>query len=64
VCVTLPDSAEQKDVIVHREREQHREQEDRDPGFHAFHLLETEQVDCEPVLEDQDKQAVGRANGQ
>ena len=49
-------------MVVHREGEQHGEQEDRHPGLDPFDLLEAEQVGPDAVLEDQDEQAVGRAD--
>ena len=49
-------------MVVHREREQHGEQEDRNPSLDAFYLLKAEQVGREPVLEDHDEQAVGGAD--
>ena len=39
LVVTLADPAEQEDVVVHRQTEQHGEQEQRDPGLNSLDLL-------------------------
>ena len=40
----LPDPAEQEDLVVHREPEEHREEEERHPGLDRIHLLEAEEL--------------------
>jgi hypothetical protein len=57
-------------VVVHREPEQNREEEQREPGLDRINLLETEEVgdrfaDLGPtLLEDQRDRSVGSADRQ
>ncbi len=44
LVVALADPAEQEDLVVHREAEQHREEEERHPGLDRVDLLEAEQA--------------------
>ena len=57
----LADPAEDEHVVVHREAEQHREQEERQPGDDAAVRVEAEQALQVAVLEDPDEHAVGGA---
>ena len=61
--VALADPAEQEDLVVHREPEQHREEEQRHPRLDDVDLLEAEQLGADALLEDEHEQAVGRADG-
>jgi len=59
-CVeALLDPAEQEDLVVDREPEEHREQEERQPGLDRVHLVEAEQARADAVLEDEHEQPVG-----
>ncbi len=51
-------------MVVHRQGEQHREEEERHPRLDAVDLLEAEQVGSDAVLEDQNEQAVRRSDRQ
>ena len=62
--VALADPAEQEDLVVHREAEEHAEHEQRQPGQDALHLREAEQVCADTLLEDERHEAVGRAHRQ
>ncbi len=42
--VELPDAAEQEHVVVHREPEEHCEEEERHPGLDRVDVLEPEQL--------------------
>ena len=53
LVVALADPAEQEDLVVHRETEEHAEHEQRQPGQDAFDLGETEQVRADTLLEDE-----------
>src|SRR3712207_8577506 len=50
---TLADPAHEEDLVVHREPEEDREQEQRQPRLHRRHLLEAEQRRADPVLADE-----------
>ena len=60
----LVDAAEQEHLVVHREPEQHAEQEDRDPGVDALDLREAQQIGADALLEDEHEDPVGGADGQ
>ena len=54
--IVLANAAEQEDVVIHAEPEEHREEQDRDPRFHHGRAVETEDVDQEALLENQHQQ--------
>ena len=58
----LLDPADDEHVVVHREAEQHREQEQRQPGDDAAVRVEAEQPLQVALLEDPDEHAVGGAD--
>ena len=60
--VPLTDPAEQEDVVIHREPEQDREQEDRHPRGHRRHLTQAEELVADALLEDEHHQAVRGAD--
>src|SRR5215217_2439470 len=60
--VSLVDAAEQEHLVVHREPEQHAEQEDRDPRVDPLDLGEAEQVGADALLEDEHEDPVGGAD--
>ena len=60
--VALLDPAEQEHLVVHREAEQDREQEERHPGLDRVHLLEAEETGADAVLEDEHEQPVRGAD--
>ena len=62
LVVALADPAEQEHLVVHREAEQHREEEERHPGLDRVRLLEAEQIGADALLEDEHEQAVGGAD--
>ncbi len=47
--VALLDAADKEDLVVHRQAEQHREEEERRPGLDRVRLLETEQAGANAV---------------
>ena len=53
---------EQEDGVVHRDREDHREEEDRSPGVEEALRLEAEQAGAVAVLEDEAGDAEGGAD--
>ena len=55
----LAHPADEEDLVVHREAEEHREQEDRDPALDLRELVEAEHVLPEPEAEDEHERAVG-----
>ena len=55
---------EQEDGVVHRDREDHREEEDGRPGVEEALRLEAEQAGAVAVLEDQAADAEGGADGE
>ena len=58
LVVALLDPAEQKDLVVHREPEQHREEEERHPGLDHVNVLEAEELVSDALEEDEDEQPV------
>ena len=60
--VALADAAEQEHLVVHREPEQDREEEERHPGLDDVDLLEAEEPGADAVLEDEHEQPVGGAD--
>ena len=60
--VALLDPAEQEHLVVHREAEQHREQEQRHPRLDRVRLLEAEETRADAVEEDEHEQPVRRAD--
>ena len=59
LVVALLDPAEQEHLVVHREAEQDREQEQRHPGLDRVDALEAEQPAPDPVVEDEHDEPVG-----
>ena len=62
LVVALADPAEQEHLVVHREPEEHGEEEQRHPRLDRVRLLEPEQVGAEALLEDEHEQAVRGAD--
>ena len=60
----LVDAAEQEHLVVHREPEQHAEQEDGDPRVDALDLREAQQIGPDALLEDEHEDPVGGADGE
>ena len=58
---SAPCRGEQEHGVVHRDREDHREEEDGRPGVHVALRFEAEQAGAVPVLEDQPSYAEGCA---
>ena len=58
----LADPAEDEDVVVHREPEEHGEEEERQPGDDAAVRVEAEHALQVALLEDPDEHAVRRAD--
>src|SRR5581483_9830295 len=54
----LAHPADEEDLVVHREAEEHREEEDRDPAFDLRELVEAEHVVADSEPEDHDEDAV------
>ena len=62
--VALLDPAEQEHLVVHREAEEDREQEERHPGLDRVDLLEAEELVPDALLEDEHEQSVGGCDRQ
>ena len=62
--VVLLGRGEQEDRVVHRDREDHREEEDGCPGVHVPLRFEAEQSRAIAVLEDQPPDAERGADGE
>ena len=62
--VALADATQQEDLVVHRQAEEHGEQEDRHPGLDSVDLPEAEEVRADALLEDEHQQPVGGADGE
>ena len=60
--VALLDPAHQEHLVVHRQPEQHREEEERHPGVDHVRVLEAEQAGAVAVEEDERQQAVRGAH--
>ncbi len=58
VVPRLAHARDEEDLVVHREAEEHREQEDRDPALDLRHAVEAEHVGADAPAEDDDEQAV------
>ena len=54
----------EEDLVVHRQPEQHREQEDRDPAFDLRELVQAGECVAEAPLEEDDEHSVARAHRQ
>ncbi len=52
---------DEEDLVVHREPEEHREEEDRDPALDLAELVEPEEALPDAVAEEDDEHAVARA---
>ena len=64
-CVPrLAHPRDEEHLVVHREPEEHREQEDRDPALDLVDLDEAEQVGADAPPEDDDEQAVDGGDGE
>ena len=57
-------ATEQEHLVVHREPEQHAEQEDGHPRVDALDLREAQQIDPDALLEDEHEDPVGGADRQ
>ena len=64
LVVALADAREQEHLVVHGEAEQHREQEQRNPGLDGRHDVEAEQPGAVALLGHEHEQAVGGADGE
>ena len=62
LVVALSDPAEQEHLVVHREPEEHGEEEQRHPRLDRVRLLEAEQIGADTFLEDEHQQAVRGAD--
>jgi hypothetical protein len=58
----LAHARDEEDLVVHREPEEHREEEDRDPRLDLVELVQPDEVGADPVLEDDHDHAVGGAD--
>ncbi len=56
LVVVLPDPAEQEDVVVHAEAEQHREEEERQPGLDRSTCWKPKKSGTVALLEDEHEQ--------
>ena len=55
-------SRDDEDLVVHRETEEHGEEEDRDPPLDLADVVGTEESRTDTEAEDQDEQSVGDAH--
>src|ERR1019366_5976518 len=60
--IALADATHEEDLVVHREAEEDREEEEGHPGFDGGCLLEAVERGADPVDEDEGQQAVGGAH--
>ena len=60
----LAHAREQEHLVVHRQAEQHREQEDRDPALDLRELVQAGERVADAPLEEDDEHAVARSDGQ
>ena len=51
---------DEEDLVVHREAEEHREEEDRDPALDLAELVQPEEALADAVAEEDDEHPVGR----
>ena len=58
----LPHARDEEDLVVHREAEEHREEEDRDPALDLVELVEAEQALADPEAEEEHEHPVGRSD--
>ena len=61
-AVALADATQQEDLVVHREAEEHREQEHGHPRLDSVYLPEAEEVGGDALLEDEHQDSVGGAD--
>ena len=56
----LANTRDDEDLVVHREPEQHREEEDRHPTFDLAHVIGPKDARADAESKDDDEQSVGR----
>ncbi len=64
LVIELANTAQQEDLVVHRESKEHAEEENRNPRLHYRCLIEPEQPGEMPTLENQHQHAIGRPDRQ